>query len=151
MLTRSHPAVTIGFWIIAHDTKPQLAIVNRQTWLRDEPHVHVVVDAAANLSAELAPHLEKLRVDCPLPRGVGKSIEGTHARRKTKKSASAGHDRATIGHINVYLRRKVGSMVSAMCGASEDFAVMLDEDTAINSTRLRTLAFKQQPVRSLMA
>ena len=132
MLARSHPTATIGFWIIAHDTRPQLAIVNRQTWLRGEPHVHVVVDAAANVSAELAPLLEKLRVDCPMPRGdIGKSIEGTHARRGPVEQLGA------MGHINVYLRRKVGTMISAMCEAREDFAVMLDEDTAINSTRLR--------------
>lgn len=142
---RSH---TIGFWIIAHDEQPELAIVNRQTWLRDEPLVHCVVDAAANVSAELAPHLKRLRTDCPRPSGVGKSIEGTHARcaymgggrNANGSSCKRGTQAATtvsFGRVNVYLRRKVGRMISAMCAAREDFAVMLDEDTAINATRLR--------------
>jgi hypothetical protein len=143
LLDATHEAANIGFWIIGHDDDPSLAIINRRTWLRDEPLVHVAVRAGTRISVAAEHLVERIHMaSSRIPGLRGRTIDGpcSHARVDYVhgKSAKCGTKvaEAQAGALqDVYLRTKVRAMLHAICNASEDFAVIMDEDTAFYSTR----------------
>jgi hypothetical protein len=137
LLDATHEAANIGFWIIGHDDDPSLAIINRRTWLRDEPLVHIAVRAGVKAPSKLPPSVQPTRLTqlqvafgATPPSGLGRSIDNTHSRDVSE--VGAFHSRLSV--VNVYLRSKLRAMLRAICEADEEFAVILDDDTAINTT-----------------
>ncbi|KAJ8609537.1 hypothetical protein CTAYLR_006025 [Chrysophaeum taylorii] len=124
--------VKVGFWIIGRETDPTRAVRNRETWLRDEPRVSIVVAKESGVASDA--RVVAVPVPAPVPAAEiasGSMLNGTHVREQSTKRK--------YHVLNKFLRAKVLSMLVAICAAeTEDFSVVMDEDTAINATNLRS-------------
>ena len=128
---------TIGFWVLAHDKDPSYARAMRNTWLRAEAYVRLCVAHESPHAGEIGLTTVVLNRD-PVPwldpeaqlrDADARSLDGLHPRQT--------HDASKLRARNSFLRAKVFAMLLRICAASEDFSMMLDDDTAIDVTRLR--------------
>jgi len=107
---------SVSFWVITNDGNPDAGRAMRATWLRSERDVHLCVANATPHAHE--PGIEALPVRVPWsPAYVRKPAPRPRIR-------------------NRFLRSKVYAILLRMCASSSEFSMLLDDDTAVNTTRL---------------
>ena len=99
--SRSPASMSITYWIIAHDENPELALINRRTWLRDEPRVRVCVahgSPAASPAGGSAPKASSRQLSrrqrLPMQLPLGRSRQAGGWRRRW--SGFRAHSRSLL-------------------------------------------------------
>ena len=137
----AEPTLDLSFWILARERDISLAKINRETWLRKE---HSVALCVANPPPNVAalPDVHPLRIARSAPMWAGSMLDGEHPRIKAAGVNASwwNASQPAIGSLaafNGFLRAKVKAMVQAICASGHAFSVIMDEDTAFNTTNLR--------------
>ena len=107
---------SVSFWVITNDGNPDAGRAMRATWLRSERDVHLCVANATPHAHE--PGIEALPVRVPW--------SPAYVRRPAPRPRIR----------NRFLRSKVYAILLRMCASSSEFSMLLDDDTAVNTTRL---------------
>ena len=141
MKTAAAERENFAFWVNTHDFDPSIALSLRSSWLAAELAYLCVAASSPHAADSRLTALPTLR---PWTGETGRTTNGTHPRLIAHAPHANASRHASLDEHNMYLNAKLQAILTHMGGvasrgahASPGFYMLIDDDTAVNVTRMK--------------